>query len=226
MLHARSSSRRCGPYGYIGSSQTMAYLSSCGYPPVPSSLASAVSVQTGPPVIYRTLSPSPTHTVLHSFSLSLPSPIGHSILSRTKETVAVTENEERQLDGHGLEIVLHLFTRNTVCTPFLSVSSFLSFALSSPFLVSFDTLTFFHFLLCSWFLFSVLFPPLSPNSGCRSFDFLHHIPLLLPLSLSRSAVAFFLFVSVCSHSTMWSEPLQWIISQLTRRGQPKPPVQT
>lgn len=146
------------------------------------------------------------------------------ILSRTKETVAVAENEQRQLDSRGLEIVLHLFTCNTVCTPFsLCPHSFLS---PSP-----------HPLQCLLTLSPSSTSSCAPGFSShyyfrlslRALAVAHSIsyatsPLLL--SPSRSAVSFFLFVSVCSHSAMWSEPLQWIISQLTHRGQPKPPVQT
>lgn len=121
MQNARSSLRRRGPYGYIDTSQTMAYLSSCGYPPVLSSLASVVSKYQN-----RTSRPSSNTfscpcwdcaSSFLSFSLSLPSPMGKdNIFSSIKEMVVGTEKEERQLDGHGLKIVLHMFTYSTVCT--------------------------------------------------------------------------------------------------------------
>lgn len=120
MLHARFSLRKRGPYGYIGTSQTMTNLSSCGYPPVLSSLASAVSKY--PNITSRpslsTFSFSHPHCASFSLFLCLL-PLGRfSIFSQTKEMVAVTKKEERQLDGHGVEIVLHVFTSNTVCTFF------------------------------------------------------------------------------------------------------------
>lgn len=64
------------------------------------------------------------------------------------------------------------------------------------------------------------------NSVWCLFDFLQHIPL--PLCLSSSISLLFPFSCICLWVpwTTWSELLQWIISQLTHRGQPKPPVQT
>lgn len=114
-----SSLRRCGPYGSIGTSQTMTYLSSCGYPPV-LSLPHLSHIQ----VSEQDLLSLTAHIPLSlpsslSFFLSLPSPMGMAdIFNRTKEMVAGSEKLERQLDGHGLEIKLHVFTFNTVCTSF------------------------------------------------------------------------------------------------------------
>ena len=185
------------------------------------------SIWTRPPVLHRTLSPSPTNAVplfLFFFSLSLPTPIGqgwHFFFIRTKEMATVTKKEERQLDRHGLEIVLHLHTYHTLSL--LSVSSFLPFSASSPFPV------FWHFHLL----------PLPLAVLVSSLTFYFHLSLQIlsathlishttypTASISLGLTLFFLFVSVCSRSTMWSEPLQWIISQLTHRGQPNPPVQT
>lgn len=102
----------------------MAYLSSCCNPPVLSSLTLGVSKYHN-----RTSCPSwLTFSIPHphcasffpsSFSISLSSPMGRdNIFNRTKEMLAGTENEDRQLDGHGLEIIMHVFTYNTVCTSF------------------------------------------------------------------------------------------------------------
>lgn len=165
MLSARSSRRRRGPDGCTGASQTMAYLSSCGYPPVLSSLTfrQCPSIRTGPPVLHRTLSPSPPPTLCFFLSPFLwLLPLGRvSIFIRTKEMVTVTEKEERQLDGHGLEIVLHVFACNTVCTSF-SLRPHFFLSLSCHPSLCFDTSTIFQFLFCSWFLFSLLLllPPL------------------------------------------------------------------
>ena len=122
--------------------------------------------------------------------LCLLPPDSDSILSRTKETVAVTEKEEGQLDGHGHghEIVLH------VCTSFSLRPHFFFVTVSSPFPVALH----FHLLPVPLVLSVSLLT--TANSGCRSFHFLHHIPL--PLSVCLSAVSFFLFVSVCSHSPL------------------------
>lgn len=227
MLQTRSSLRRRGAYGYIGTSQTMAYLSSCGFPPVSSSLALAVSKS-------RTCCPSPA-----TFSFPPPTmcfflfpffcllPLGiDSILKRTKEIVAMTEKEKRQLGGYGFEIVLHLFSHNTVCTSLPLCPRFFLSPSPHPYLY-FDCFTFFQFLLCSWFLLSLLLllPSLSRNSVCQFLT--PHPAASLSLSLSFT-LCYFFFSCLCLSvpSTMWSEPLQWIISQLTHRGQPKPPVQT
>ena len=115
----------------------------------------------------------------------------------------MAEKEERQLDGRGLEIVLHVFTH----------SQWPHFYSSSV-----DASTFLNFL----FPFSpLLFPsPLAPNAVARSLDSSSHCLHLSPLLL---------FACLCQSvptRLCWSEPLQWIISQLTHRGQPKPPVQT
>lgn len=64
--------RRRGPYGLVDTSQTMAYLSSCGYPPVLPSLASPVSKyqnRTSCPSSH-TFSPPPALCCFLSFYLS------------------------------------------------------------------------------------------------------------------------------------------------------------
>ncbi len=200
MLHARSSLRRCGPYGYIGTSQTMAYLSSCGYPPVLSSLAAAVSKnqnRTSFPSSDTFSFPHP-HCAFFLSSSAFSHRAGLAFFSRTKEMVAVAVKEERQLDGHGLEIVLHVFAYNTVCTSF-SLCPHFRLSLSHHPSLPFDTFTFFKFLLCSWFPFSLLLlqPPLPPNSVFRSFDFLRHIPPPLSLSLILALSFWCFFFLVC-----------------------------
>lgn len=228
MLQARSSLTRCGLYADIGTSQTMAYECSCGCPPVFPSLALAVSKYPN-----GTCCSSPdafSFPCLHCASFFFHSRcllplVIDSILSRTKETLAVTEKQKWQLDSYGFKIALHLFSNKTVCA---SVSLFLSFTLTSSFPVFWP----FHPLPVP-LVFLVSLPPtgmtftaLFRNSVWYFFDFLHHIPP--PLCLSSSPSLLFPFSCMCLSvpGTTWSEPLQWIISQLTHRGQPKPPVQT
>lgn len=227
MLQTRSSLRRRGAYGYIGTSQTMAYLSSCGFHLFPPPLL-WLYPSPGPAVLHRPLSPSPhplCASVFFPFFCLLPLGID-SILRRTKEIVAMTEKEKRQLGGYGVEIVLHLFSHNTVCTSLPLCPRFFLSPSPHPYLY-FDCFTFFQFLLCSWFLLSLLLlrPSLSRNSVCQFLT--PHPAASLSLSLSFT-LCYFFFSCLCLPvpSTMWSEPLQWIISQLTHRGQPKPPVQT
>lgn len=194
----------------------------------PPALRLCPSIWTRPPVLHRTLSPSPTNAAPLFLFFSPSSFFAYShrtglafFFIRTKEMATVTKKEERQLDGHGIEIVLHLHTYHTLSLQ--SVSSFLSFSASSPFPV------FWHFRLLPLplaFLVSSLasYFHLSLQILSATHSISHTTYPTAYISLCR--LFFFLFVSVCSRSTMWSEPLQWIISQLTHRGQPNPPVQT
>lgn len=132
------------------------WLPTCSLTPLPQPYS---SIRTGPLVLHRTRSPSPTcASFFLSFSLSLPSPMGMAnIFNRTKEMVAGSEKLERQLDGHGLEIKLHVFTFNTVCTSF-SLCPHFFLSLSPHLSLSFDTLqcfatSFFFFFLATVFQF-------------------------------------------------------------------------
>lgn len=108
---------------------TMAYLSSCGYPPVLSSHTSAVSKyqnrtfcpsSTTLPFLPPTLCFLPSFFLSHFFlfSFAISHGLGKHIQQDKRKMVEGTEKEERQLDGHGLEIMLHVFTHNAVCTSF------------------------------------------------------------------------------------------------------------
>lgn len=230
MLHARSSLRRCWTlwlHWYQPNNGILVFLRlpTCSLLP-PSIQVSEQDLQS----FTQHFRFPPTHTVLLSFNLSMPSPMGWvSIFSKTKEMPAVTEKEDRQLDGHGLQIVLHLFSHGTVCTSFALCPHF-SLSLSPHRFLSFDIFTFFSFLLHSRFSFHFCYHfhlvlRIQSAANLISHPTSHCFCLVLSLSFSLCRF-FFMFVSACSHSTMWSEPLQWIISQLTHRGQPKPPVQT
>lgn len=125
-----------------------------------------------------------------------------------------------------MDLRLHCIC-SLIKTVFASVSLFLFFTLTSSFPVFSRflplpvPLAFSVFLLPTGMTFTALFR----NSVWCLFDFLHHIPL--PLCLSSSFSLLFPFSCMCLSvpRTTWSELLQWIISQLTHRGQPKPPVQ-
>lgn len=193
MLHARSSLRRSGPYGCIGTSQTMAYLCSCSYPPVLSSRASAVSKYPNKASCPSSDTFSFSHQRCTSFSLFFPSSFfaySHRtglaffffFFIRTKEMATVTKKEERQLDGHGLRscCICTLITPSlcSLCPHF-----FLSVPLHPS--LSFDTFAFFHFLLRSWFLLSLLTSTSLSKFCLPLIQFLiPHIPLLLSLSVA------------------------------------------
>lgn len=162
----------------------MAYLSSCGFPPVLSSLY--------PSILYRTFSSSQPLCFFPFLYLVLL-PLGRDNIQKKQRKQ--WWNRERC---------------TSLATP--SVPLFVRVLISSFHCLG--SLTFFHFLLSGWFLLSLLLISfLAPHAHafCLSFIFM-----------------FFPFPSFSSVpcSTMWSEPLQWIISQLTHGGQPKPPVQT
>lgn len=115
---------------------------------------------------------------------------------------------------------------------FLSVSLFhcwvfFLYSLSPHPSLSFDIFTSFHFLFCLSFSSHYCYYCSCCCVWIRAISYTTSLCIISLLSLPFSLSLYrFLFVSARSHSTMWSEPLQWIISQLTRRGQPKPPVQT
>lgn len=145
------------------------------------------SIQTGPPVLHRALSPFPHLHCAHSFFIIL-FPLGWDrILSRTKETVAVTEKDERQLGRSWTRDCVAFVHFNIVCTSFslcphfclsLSPDPSLCFTLSPS--SSSSCLLGFSFHYCDSYHHS-------QNSACCSFDFLHHIPppRCLRLTLAR-----------------------------------------
>lgn len=94
----------------------------------------------------------PTPCFFRFTSLAFLSLVIDSILSRTKETLALTEQQRWQLSSYGFKIALHLFSNKTLCASCVRISFF------HPHLILcciFGT-NFFQFLLCFSFLFSLL----------------------------------------------------------------------
>ena len=196
----------------------------------PPALRLCPSIRTRPPVLHRTLSPSPTNAAplfpFFSPLLSLPTPIGQGwhffffFLSgqrKWQQWLRKRRDSWTVMDWDRVAFAHLSHPLFVVCV----LISFFQCLFTLPCLL---TLLPSSTSSCVLGFFSrFLLPPLSLNSVCRSFNFSYHISHCFYLSLSP---LFLLFVSVCSRSTMRSEPLQWIISQLTHRGQPNPPVQT
>ena len=190
MLHARSSLRRSGPYGCIGTSQTMAYLCSCSYPPVLSSRASAVSKYLNKASCPSSDTFSFSHQRCASFSLFFLSFFAYShrtglaffFLSgqrKWQQWLRKRRDSWTVMDSRSC-CICTLITPSLYCLCphfFLSVPPHPS--------LSFDIFTSFHFLSRSWFLLSLFTSTSLSKFSLPLIRFLiPHIPL--PLSLSAS----------------------------------------
>lgn len=156
----------------------MVCLSSCCYPPVLSSRALAVSKQDLIAFTQHLSFPHPHRAFFLIFFFFVP--FSHwgmlTFLTDKRNSGSDCERERRQLDSHGLGIMLHVFTYNTVSFSrwphfflLLSTRPFLSFALSPPATSSYVIGFYFHY--CYYYchsefclsLFRFLTLPVSPS---------------------------------------------------------------